>query len=172
MKCARATNNAGSVEGGGNGTHQLLDNLASDLTTTSTPANGTNFFFLFTKPGNKVKFRAIVVSPKLKPSVIGSIDVDVKDGAGNVVKKWERVFTTQGVFAGEFDLVKLCSYDLFKSSGGRVLDHRSANAKFRIFCFKKNENLAPPSKIDCILILSLIFQLFKMQRDLPSLKIC
>jgi hypothetical protein len=37
--------------------------------------------------------------------VIGSIDVDVKDGAGNVVKKWERVFTTQGVFAGEFDLV-------------------------------------------------------------------
>ena len=85
------------------------DNLAGHLTTTSTPANGTNLFVLFTKSGNKVKFRAIVVSPKLKPSVIGSIDVDVKDGAGNVVKKWERVFTTQGVFAGEFDLVKLCS---------------------------------------------------------------
>ena len=56
--------------------------------------------------GNKVKFRAIVVSPKLKPSVIGSIDVYVHDGAGNLIRKWDRVFTTQGVFAGEFDLVR------------------------------------------------------------------
>jgi hypothetical protein len=65
-----------------------------------------NMFPLNPATGNKVKFRAIVVSPKLKPSVIGSIDVHVRDGAGNVVQKWERVFTTQGVFAGEFDLVR------------------------------------------------------------------
>ena len=57
--------------------------------------------------GNKVKFRAIVVSPKLKPSVIGSIDVHLRDGAGNLVKKWDRVFTTQGVFAAEIDLVSI-----------------------------------------------------------------
>ncbi len=53
-----------------------------------------------------MKFRAIVVSPKLKPSVIGSIDVHVRDGDGNLVRTWDRVFTTQGVFAGEFDLVR------------------------------------------------------------------
>jgi len=61
-----------------------------------------------------VKFRAIVVSPKLKPSVIGSIDVHVRDGDGNLVRKWDRVFTTQGVFAGEFDLVRPEKNHFFK----------------------------------------------------------
>lgn len=56
------------------------------------------------RPGNTVKFRAIVVSPELKPSVVGSIDVFMSDGDGNVIKEWRRVFTQKGVFAGEIDI--------------------------------------------------------------------
>ncbi|CAB4054630.1 CD109 [Lepeophtheirus salmonis] len=54
------------------------------------------------RPGNVVKFRVIVVTPKLKPSVVGSIDVGVLDGKGHLVRQWDRVFTTGGVFAEEF----------------------------------------------------------------------
>ncbi|QQP52137.1 CD109 antigen, partial [Caligus rogercresseyi] len=54
------------------------------------------------RPGNSVKFRVIVVTPKLKPSVLGSIDVGVLDGKGHLVRKWGRVFTQGGVFAEEF----------------------------------------------------------------------
>eukprot|EP00094_Tigriopus_californicus_P007480 TCALIF_07202-PA protein Name:"Similar to CUBN Cubilin (Canis familiaris)" AED:0.20 eAED:0.21 QI:0/0.76/0.57/0.97/0.85/0.88/35/0/3998 len=56
------------------------------------------------RPGNVVKFRAIVVTPELKPSVVGSIDVKMQDGSGNLIKNWNRVFTTKGVFAGEIQL--------------------------------------------------------------------
>lgn len=56
------------------------------------------------RPKNVVRFRAIVVTPKLKPSVVGSIDVTMKDGRGNVVRRWDRVFTTKGVFAEELEL--------------------------------------------------------------------
>ncbi len=56
------------------------------------------------RPGNVVKFRAIVVNPQLKPSVVGSIDVAMTDGAGNLIREWKRVFTTKGVFAAELQL--------------------------------------------------------------------
>ena len=55
-------------------------------------------------PGNKVQFRVIVLSPQLKPSVTGSIDVRMTDGAGNMIHDWSRVFTTKGVWANEVDL--------------------------------------------------------------------
>ena len=58
------------------------------------------------RPGNTVRFRAVVVTPQLKPSVVGSIDVIMRDGGGNVVRRWERVFTTKGVFAGQFELAE------------------------------------------------------------------
>ena len=50
----------------------------------------------FCRPGNTVKFRAIVVNPQLKPSVVGSIDVAMRDGGGNLIREWKRVFTTKG----------------------------------------------------------------------------
>ncbi len=57
------------------------------------------------RPGNAVKFRTVVVGPDLRPSVVGSIDVKVTDGAGNLVREWRRAFPTlEGVFAGEMDI--------------------------------------------------------------------
>ena len=38
----------------------------------------------------------MVVDQRLKPSVVGSIDVSMNDGNGNLIKKWDRVFTTKG----------------------------------------------------------------------------
>ena len=59
------------------------------------------------RPGNAVKFRAIVVTPQqLKPSVVGSIDVHVADAKGNLIQRWDRVFTTKGVFAEELVLAE------------------------------------------------------------------
>ena len=49
------------------------------------------------RPGDVIRFRAVVVTPQLKPSVVGSLDVEMRDGGGNVVRRWERVFTTKGV---------------------------------------------------------------------------
>ena len=43
-----------------------------------------------------VQFRAVVTDQRLKPSVVGSIDVSMHDGNGNLIKKWDRVFTTKG----------------------------------------------------------------------------
>jgi CD109 antigen len=53
------------------------------------------------RPGNSVRFRAVVVTPQLKPSVVGSIDVTMTDGGGNIIRRWDRVFTTKGVFAAD-----------------------------------------------------------------------
>lgn len=36
--------------------------------------------------------------------MVGSIDVAVSDGGGSVVRRWDRVFTTKGVFAGQIEL--------------------------------------------------------------------
>ena len=46
----------------------------------------------------------MVLSPQMKPSVTGSIDVQMRDGAGNIIHDWARVFTTRGVWAGSVDL--------------------------------------------------------------------
>ena len=51
------------------------------------------------RPGNLVQFRAVVVDQRLKPSVVGSIDVSAKDGNGNLIKRWDRVFTTKGSYS-------------------------------------------------------------------------
>ena len=37
---------------------------------------------------------------------MGSIDVAISDGSGSVVRKWDRVFTTKGVFAGQMELAE------------------------------------------------------------------
>ena len=56
------------------------------------------------RPGNTVQFRTVVLSPQLKPSVTGGIDVIMTDGAGNLVRNWNREFTTKGVWAGSLDI--------------------------------------------------------------------
>ena len=56
------------------------------------------------KPGNTVQFRVIVLSPQLKPAVTGGIDVSLRDGAGNLIRDWARVFTTRGVWAASIDV--------------------------------------------------------------------
>ena len=56
------------------------------------------------RPGNTVQFRTVVLSPQLKPSVTGGIDVMMTDGAGNLVRNWNREFTTKGVWAGSLDI--------------------------------------------------------------------
>ena len=56
------------------------------------------------RPGNEVQFRAVVLSPQLKPSVTGGIDVKITDGAGNLIRDWNRVFTTKGVWAGSLEI--------------------------------------------------------------------
>lgn len=58
------------------------------------------------KPGDVLQFRVIVVNPHLRPSVTGAIDVFIKDGAGNQVKQWRRVFTNKGVWSGELQLAE------------------------------------------------------------------
>ena len=42
-----------------------------------------------------MQFRVIVLSPRLKPSVTGSIGIQMADGAGNMIRDWDRVFTTK-----------------------------------------------------------------------------
>jgi len=56
------------------------------------------------RPGNEVQFRVIVLSPQLKPSVTGSIDIKMTDGAENLIRDWSRVFTTKGVWAGSLEI--------------------------------------------------------------------
>ena len=56
------------------------------------------------RPGNTVQFRVVVLSPQLKPSVTGGIDVKMTDGAGTLIRDWNRVFTTKGVWAGSLDI--------------------------------------------------------------------
>merc|ERR1719334_599190 len=56
------------------------------------------------RPGNQVLFRVIVLSPRLKPSVTGSFDIKMMDGDGNLIRDWDRVFTTKGVWAGSLEI--------------------------------------------------------------------
>ncbi|XP_068218547.1 LOW QUALITY PROTEIN: CD109 antigen-like [Palaemon carinicauda] len=58
------------------------------------------------KPGDLMQFRVVVVNPQLRPTVTGAIDVFIKDGAGNLVKQWRRVFTNNGVFTGDLQLAE------------------------------------------------------------------
>jgi hypothetical protein len=43
----------------------------------------------------QIQFRVIVLTPRLKPSVTRSIGVRMDDGAGNLIRNWDRVFTTK-----------------------------------------------------------------------------
>ncbi|KPM04180.1 CD109 antigen-like protein [Sarcoptes scabiei] len=56
------------------------------------------------KPGQTVRFRAIIVNPSLIPNVPGSLDIYIKDPKENLIKQWRRIFTTRGVVAEEFPL--------------------------------------------------------------------
>ena len=45
-----------------------------------------------------------MLSPQLKPSVSGAIDIKMTDGADNLIRDWNRVFTTKGVWAGSLEI--------------------------------------------------------------------
>ncbi|KAJ6220697.1 hypothetical protein RDWZM_006509 [Blomia tropicalis] len=56
------------------------------------------------KPGQIVKFRAIIVNPNLIPTVPGSLDIYIKDSKDNLIKQWKRVFPIRGVVSEELQL--------------------------------------------------------------------
>ncbi|XP_022254709.1 CD109 antigen-like isoform X2 [Limulus polyphemus] len=56
------------------------------------------------KPNELVQYRVIVVNPFLIPSVTGAIDIHITDGKGNLIKQWQRVFTSKGIVSLDFQL--------------------------------------------------------------------
>uniref|UniRef100_A0A8D8UYD5 TEP1-F n=1 Tax=Cacopsylla melanoneura TaxID=428564 RepID=A0A8D8UYD5_9HEMI len=58
------------------------------------------------KPGDLVRFRAIVLNSHLKPSVTGALEIYITDGKGNRIKQWTRALTTRGVFSADLQLSK------------------------------------------------------------------
>ncbi|XP_076337600.1 CD109 antigen-like isoform X2 [Tachypleus tridentatus] len=56
------------------------------------------------KPSELVQYRVIVVNPFLIPSVTGAIDIHITDGKGNIIKQWQRVFTSKGIVSLDFQL--------------------------------------------------------------------
>ncbi|CAG2103592.1 unnamed protein product [Medioppia subpectinata] len=56
------------------------------------------------KPGQKVQFRALVVTPSLLPVNNASVDIHIKDGNGNRVKQWTGLTPIRGVVSQELQL--------------------------------------------------------------------
>ncbi|OTF69606.1 hypothetical protein BLA29_001504 [Euroglyphus maynei] len=56
------------------------------------------------KPGQTVRFRAIIVNPSLIPNLAGSLDIFIKDPKDNLIKQWKRIFTHRGVVSEQFAL--------------------------------------------------------------------
>lgn len=57
------------------------------------------------KPGDLVRFRVIVIDAETKPvDLHKTLQIHVEDGSHNRLKQWTNVSTTNGVFAGEFQL--------------------------------------------------------------------
>ncbi|XP_023225702.1 CD109 antigen-like isoform X2 [Centruroides sculpturatus] len=54
------------------------------------------------KPGQLVQFRAIVVDPYLIPSVLGTIDMHVRDSHMNKIHQWRNVPISRGIAAADF----------------------------------------------------------------------
>ncbi|CAG2101909.1 unnamed protein product [Medioppia subpectinata] len=56
------------------------------------------------KPGQKVQFRAVVVNPSLIPKNNISIDIHIKDGNGNRIIQWTKLYPKNGVISEELQL--------------------------------------------------------------------
>ncbi|XP_050081678.1 CD109 antigen-like isoform X3 [Anopheles aquasalis] len=57
------------------------------------------------KPGDKVRFRVLVLDPNTKPlAKATSIDVYINDGKGNRIKQWKNGTLVKGVFESELTL--------------------------------------------------------------------
>ena len=98
------------------------------------------------RPGNTVQFRAVVLSPQLKPSVTGGIDVRMTDGAGNLVRNWNREFTTKGVWAGSLDIADkpvLGNWNISVDVNGQVFTKTFLVAEYVLpkFQVSKTENV-------------------------------
>lgn len=103
------------------------------------------------RPGNTVKFRAVVVTPQLKPSVVGSIDVAISDGGSSIVRRWERVFTTKGVFAAELFLAEapvMGDWNITVDVSGQLFFKSFQVAEYILPKFKVEVNLPPYGILD------------------------
>lgn len=56
------------------------------------------------KPGDKVKFRVIVVDKNLNPAAIDNMDISVTDANSNRVQQWLGASISRGVYVGELQL--------------------------------------------------------------------
>ena len=82
----------------------------------------------------QVQFRVIVLSPRLKPSVTGSIGITMSDGAGNLIRDWDRVFTTK-VSSSALSSTSSANAMLPGRVGGKPRDLASPRSgKLEYFC--------------------------------------
>ncbi|XP_037049174.1 CD109 antigen-like [Bradysia coprophila] len=56
------------------------------------------------KPGDKVKFRVLVLNSDTNPATINSMNVFITDGTNNRIKQWTNVDTVMGIFTEELQL--------------------------------------------------------------------
>lgn len=58
------------------------------------------------KPGDKVKFRVLVLDSELNPGIVKKMDVFITDSGNNKIKQWLNAATTLGVFNHELQLAQ------------------------------------------------------------------
>ncbi|KAJ6642136.1 CD109 antigen [Pseudolycoriella hygida] len=58
------------------------------------------------KPGDKVKFRVLVLDSDLNPGTVNKMDVYITDSGNNKIKQWLNVATSLGVYNQELQLAK------------------------------------------------------------------
>ncbi|KAG4076804.1 hypothetical protein HA402_009150 [Bradysia odoriphaga] len=56
------------------------------------------------KPGDKVKFRVLVLNSDTNPTTINNMNVFITDGTNNRIKQWTNVDTVMGIFVEELQL--------------------------------------------------------------------
>ena len=89
----------------------------------------------------QVQFRVIVLSPRLKPSVTGSIGITMSDGAGNLIRDWDRVFTTK-VSSSALSSTGSANAMLPGRVGGKPRDLASPRSgKLEYFCRRERTDL-------------------------------
>ncbi|EDW54536.1 GM17925 [Drosophila sechellia] len=57
------------------------------------------------KPGDKIQFRVLFLDKHTRPAVIDKpIQIEIRDGAQNLIKSWKDIKPTRGVYSGELQL--------------------------------------------------------------------
>ncbi|KAI5743739.1 hypothetical protein M8J77_021636 [Diaphorina citri] len=98
------------------------------------------------KPGDLVRFRAIVLNSHLKPSVTGALEIFITDGKGNRIKQWTRALTTRGVFSADLQLSKspvLGDWNITINVLDQKFTKRFTVAEYVLPKFEVNVNVPP-----------------------------